>query len=53
MAKESIGVGVIILNKAGRVLLGKRLSKHGESTWVFPSGHLEPNESILACAVGS
>ena len=44
-----VGVGVIIESN-GKLLLGKRLSKHGEGTWCFPGGHLEFNESIFACA---
>lgn len=46
-----IGIGVIILNKNGKVLLGKRISKHGQNTWSFPGGHLEENESPTDCAL--
>jgi 8-oxo-dGTP diphosphatase len=45
-----IGVGVIIF-KEGKVLLGKRLSKHGNKTWSFPGGHLEENETLSQCAI--
>ncbi|MCX7122764.1 MAG: NUDIX domain-containing protein [Gammaproteobacteria bacterium] len=48
--EEQIGVGVIIINDEGKVLLGKRLSKHGHGTWSFPGGHLEKEETILECA---
>lgn len=43
------GVGVIIFS-GNNVLLGKRLSKHGEETWGFPGGHLEEDETIESCA---
>lgn len=45
MDRPFIGIGVII-KKDGRVLLGKRKSRHGPGTWCFPGGHLEFNESI-------
>ncbi len=45
-----IGVGVIVLNSGNQVLLGKRLSTHGQGFWAFPGGHLEPNESVAECA---
>ncbi len=47
---EHIGVGVIIINRDGQVLLGKRLSRHGYGTWSFPGGHLEENETPIECA---
>lgn len=44
-----IGVAVIV-RRAGRVLLGLRLSgSHGTGTWQFPGGHLEAFEEIEHC----
>lgn len=47
--RPKVGVAVI-LKKDRKVLLGHRLSKHGEHTWGFPGGHLELGESIEDCA---
>jgi len=44
-----IGVAVIAL-KGDKVLMGRRKNAHGEGTWQFPGGHLEPNESFEECA---
>ncbi len=44
-----IGVGVII-QRHGRILLGKRLGAHGTGTWALPGGHLEFGERIEDCA---
>lgn len=50
--KNIVRVGVaVIINKYGKVLLGKRKGSHGEGTWAFPGGHLEFWESIEACAI--
>lgn len=49
MQQVQVGVGVIIIQNA-KVLLGKRLSKHGEATWGFPGGHLEYGETVEECA---
>ncbi|KAF9468893.1 NUDIX hydrolase domain-like protein [Collybia nuda] len=49
MAK--VGVGVFILDQAGRFILGKRKGSHGEGTWALPGGHLEFGETFEACAV--
>ncbi len=49
MKKESkkpfIGVAGLIV-KDGKVLLGKRLGKHGRGTWGPPGGKLEFNEEF-------
>ena len=45
-----IGVDVIVLNSANKVLIGKRIGKHGFETWSFPGGHLEEKESVNECA---
>ena len=43
-----VGLGVIVLDGDGRVLLGQRKSKKfdGEGTWSLPGGHLEYGESF-------
>ena len=44
-----VGVGVLVV-RDGRVLLGRRLGSHGAGTWAPPGGHLEPGETVDACA---
>ena len=44
-----IGVAIIV-KKDHCVLLGKRLSPHGNGCWGFPGGHLEHGESVFDCA---
>ncbi len=44
-----VGLAVII-QKEGKVLLGKRKNSHGEGCWGFPGGHLEYGESFEECA---
>lgn len=42
-----VGVGVIIFNDKGKVLVGKRISKkdrHGDGEWSLPGGHVEKFE---------
>ncbi len=38
--RPKVGIGVII-EKEGRILLGRRLASHGAGTWQIPGGHLE------------
>lgn len=45
-----VGVGVLVLNAEGKVLLGQRKSKLGESTFSLPGGHLEFGETFERCA---
>lgn len=45
-----VGVGVLVINSLGQVLLGKRKSKLGTSTFSLPGGHLEFGEKIEDCA---
>lgn len=44
-----VGVGVLVV-RAGRVLLGRRLGSHGAGTWAAPGGHLEFGEAVEDCA---
>jgi 8-oxo-dGTP diphosphatase len=45
-----VGIGVILVNTAGDVLLGKRKNSHAPY-WSIPGGHLEMGESFEACAI--
>jgi 8-oxo-dGTP diphosphatase len=40
-----VGVGALII-RDGKILLGKRLGKHGHGTWAPPGGLVEFNEEI-------
>ncbi len=45
-----VGTCVLLFNKQGEVLLGKRLSSHGSGTYSVPGGHLDKWESLHECA---
>ena len=46
-----VGVAVVIFNKEGKILVGKRISKsHGFNTWCVPGGKLEFKEDPERCA---
>lgn len=45
-----IGIGVMIQNSKGEVLLGLRKSSHGTGEWSFPGGHLDFGETMFECA---
>jgi len=45
-----IGIGVYILAKDNKVLLGKRKDSHGEGEYAPPGGHLEFGESFEEAA---
>jgi len=57
--KVKVGVGMMILNEKGEVLLGKRIDDpikassdlHGEGCWTMPGGKLEFGETLLDGAV--
>lgn len=48
--RPKVGVGVIILDGDGRLVLGKRKGAFGEGCWCLPGGHLEFSESFEECA---
>lgn len=50
-SRPKIGVGVMVKNNQGKVLMGLRLSKHGYGTWSFPGGHLEFGETMMQAAI--
>lgn len=45
-----VGIGVMIMNETGEVLLGLRKASHGKGEWSFPGGHLEFGETIFETA---
>lgn len=45
----TVGIGVVITNKEGKVLVGKRIGKHAPG-FSIPGGHLELGESFESCA---
>jgi len=40
----------MIIQKDGKVLMGKRGNVFGKGTWAFPGGRLEFNETVEKCA---
>ncbi len=49
LSRPVIGVGVLVW-RGQQLLLGERITKTQENCWQFPGGHLENNESVIACA---
>ncbi len=45
-----VGIGIMIKNENGEVLLGLRKGSHGSGEWSFPGGHLEFGETIYETA---
>jgi len=45
------GVGVMIVNEQGDVLLGKRKNAHGNGEYAFPGGKLDHSETFEDCAL--
>ncbi|SPZ44287.1 Phosphatase nudJ [Plesiomonas shigelloides] len=50
MNRPYVGVGVILQRADGKILVGKRSSKHAPY-WSIPGGHLEAGESFAECAI--
>ena len=48
--RPHIGIGVILVNPAGQVLIGKREGFHAPY-WSIPGGYLEPGESFETAAI--
>ena len=44
--RPQIGIGVMIQNESGEVLMGLRQGSHGEGEWSFPGGHLDFGETM-------
>lgn len=51
MDRPSVGVAVLLFNEKGQILLAKRTTAHGGSSFGTPGGHLEPGETFEACAI--
>lgn len=41
-----VGVGVMIIDESGRILLGSRIKAEETPSWCFPGGKVEPYESL-------
>nr|WP_218460655.1 NUDIX hydrolase [Rickettsia sp. TH2014] len=46
-----IGISILIFNNRNEILLGKRISSHGESSYTPAGGHLEFRETFEECAI--
>jgi 8-oxo-dGTP diphosphatase len=46
-----VGIGVLVFNHEGKILLGRRSNSHGAGTWGPPGGHLEYGETFEMCAL--
>lgn len=44
--RPKIGIGVMIQNEKGEVLMGLRQGSHGEGEWSYPGGHLDFGETM-------
>jgi len=42
-----VGVGVVLRNSEGKILLLLRNGSHGSGTWSLPGGHMELGETFL------
>lgn len=49
MNRPKVGVGLLIVKNGNQMLLGKRLSAHGDGEYGGPGGHLELGETIEEC----
>jgi 8-oxo-dGTP diphosphatase len=50
LPRPLVGVGVIIHDDAGSVIMGERAGSHGAETFQLPGGHLEHGESFAETA---
>jgi len=48
--RPKIGVGVVIHDNAGNIVMGERAGSHGAGTLQCPGGHLEYGESFAETA---
>jgi 8-oxo-dGTP pyrophosphatase MutT (NUDIX family) len=46
-----VGVGVVLTDPQGRILLGERIKAGEEPSWCLPGGAVEPGETFEAAAV--
>lgn len=46
-----IGVGIMVFDTEGKVLLGKRQKQNEATTWCFPGGKIDENESFEQAAI--
>lgn len=44
--KPVIGVGIMVLDASGRILLGERIKSDEMPSWCFPGGKIDPHESF-------
>jgi 8-oxo-dGTP pyrophosphatase MutT (NUDIX family) len=49
--RRVIGVGVILIDPAGRILLGDRIKAGETRSWCLPGGAVEPGETFEAAAL--
>ncbi len=40
-ARPLVAVGIVVINREGKVLIGERLASHGAGTYQIPGGHME------------
>ncbi|KAF2732973.1 hypothetical protein EJ04DRAFT_440020 [Polyplosphaeria fusca] len=45
-----VGVGVVVHDERGNIVMGVRSGSHGAGTHQLPGGHLEHGEGFAACA---
>lgn len=43
-------VSYVLLERDGKILIGKRKNAFGAGCWSMPAGHIERNESVMQCA---
>jgi len=48
--RPKVGVAVLI-EKDGKILMGKRKTSHGEGSWCLPGGHVEFGEKLIDAAI--